>query len=1337
MPQTRSIGFGRKGSLDLAIDRLPLASVHTPALGNDVLSYIQTYGGSASAGGTFAGNVHGTADNTFFSWDKAVDRVGFSKAAGQYGDLAYAGGAVLQLVQYLGQTTINPLGGGTRTLRAQWDATGNLEQYGNFRVDGTTYLASTVTIAAATTITGLLTLSSLAGAVVDTPNLLSTIYGTVGQIATSTFGGINSAGTLAVLARADHAHALTTPVTAVTTGAGLTPLTNATGPVTIANTGALSVTASGAGIGATPTTGAVVITNTGVTSATSGGTGLTVAPGTGAIVITNTGVTSIVLGATTANLTVSQATGQVALSMSPTPAFTSLTTTALSTMGPLNVKGKLDIQLANGTSVFTFDPVVAQFTLPPGSLSGAALIDATVSFAKLTGTAVAQVVAFTTQDTAFGFLRRVTATGSTLDANGKETDGFTLANAATRVADPASYAGYALTNTGMTTTAVAAIGGPGYTGLAPGQYQATAYFRVSSVVSTAQNFTVQMVGTGLTGNPVVAGIPANLATSYVGIPLVFTVPAANTSVSLAVVNSVLPATLTWYFSHLSAINFQGKVTPESSSYFFANAAITSAQIQSLTASSITVGIINVDDIAMGAAGRLYAGASKTAPSRLEFVGGGTDASRGIFGYASSIQTIRLSADGIFQLRTATTGTRVNIDASLGIELYSGATRTLFADVATGNLTLTGNITATGGLFTGDVQITTGSLYAGAQVASGQRMRLTSTGIVAFDSAGTQRLNIGNDGSMWLGSATTFAVTALGAMTATSGVIGGFNINATSLFSGATQGAVNSVELSTTGYIVAFGAAGAWAGLDGRSTNNMFRIFNGTSDTFYADRSGNVTMTGTVTAGAGAIGGWSITTSQIAAGRMTIHSSPYLYLTGNGSSYVLLDGRATNNLLTINGSTGVTAMTVDINGNTVIGGFTISASEIYSGAPGAANSVRLNNSGFIQANGSAANGGIANVVLDGRSGQPYMLYISNGASNTFTVDKVGNVALTGTLTGSLFRTATSGARVVVGPGSGFTNDVVGFWSTADPNATGQIYATFIAGATNTFNILGPLNNLSNERISLHSDGYISFFVSNTAGTGGEVFRVDSTGIMVNSTPIFMRTIGDTNHVLFWQTANDGVVLRGRNMLQLEYAVMPTSGTGSAPYGVRIGLAGGTTARLVQTGSAGNLHLDSNVGSIYANWYAGANFHCGNGAQANGTYFGVATINASSISIKTDVESMTVAPMAVKPVPAPTKADTTVIPAGAGSKGYGLAAVKQLRPVRFRYQGDNAVAQQDDRQHLGFIAEELALVFPEVVYDMPQISGPTIKGINYAQLIPILYTAIVELSAAVDALKPKVI
>lgn len=54
---------------------------------------------------------------------------------------------------------------------------------------------------------------------------------------------------------------------------------------------------------------------------------------------------------------------------------------------------------------------------------------------------------------------------------------------------------------------------------------------------------------------------------------------------------------------------------------------------------------------------------------------------------------------------------------------------------------------------------------------------------------------------------------------------------------------------------------------------------------------------------------------------------------------------------------------------------------------------------------------------------------------------------------------------------------------------------------------------------------------------------------------------------------------------------------------------------------------------------------------------------------------------------------------------------------------------NREHFGFVAQELEVVYPELVYT----DGEGVMGINYTQLIPILVQAIQEQQAEIEELK----
>ena len=81
---------------------------------------------------------------------------------------------------------------------------------------------------------------------------------------------------------------------------------------------------------------------------------------------------------------------------------------------------------------------------------------------------------------------------------------------------------------------------------------------------------------------------------------------------------------------------------------------------------------------------------------------------------------------------------------------------------------------------------------------------------------------------------------------------------------------------------------------------------------------------------------------------------------------------------------------------------------------------------------------------------------------------------------------------------------------------------------------------------------------------------------------------------------------------------------------------------------------------------------------------------------------------------------------------LAAVRQLRAVRYHYRQDVAGHPLPQGAQVGVLAQELEKVYPELVS-----TGPDgYKAVNYAQLTPVLLEAIKELQAQVETLSKQV-
>jgi len=73
--------------------------------------------------------------------------------------------------------------------------------------------------------------------------------------------------------------------------------------------------------------------------------------------------------------------------------------------------------------------------------------------------------------------------------------------------------------------------------------------------------------------------------------------------------------------------------------------------------------------------------------------------------------------------------------------------------------------------------------------------------------------------------------------------------------------------------------------------------------------------------------------------------------------------------------------------------------------------------------------------------------------------------------------------------------------------------------------------------------------------------------------------------------------------------------------------------------------------------------------------------------------------------------------------GLNLINQMNPVKYNWKSERA----EDKKHLGFLAQELEKIVPEVVVHNEQSTDEKDKyGVKYAEIIPVLVKAIQELS-----------
>ena len=74
--------------------------------------------------------------------------------------------------------------------------------------------------------------------------------------------------------------------------------------------------------------------------------------------------------------------------------------------------------------------------------------------------------------------------------------------------------------------------------------------------------------------------------------------------------------------------------------------------------------------------------------------------------------------------------------------------------------------------------------------------------------------------------------------------------------------------------------------------------------------------------------------------------------------------------------------------------------------------------------------------------------------------------------------------------------------------------------------------------------------------------------------------------------------------------------------------------------------------------------------------------------------------------------------------------QLKPCTYKWK-----SQEDDKKHIGFIAQEVEEVLPELVNETTYPNGGSYKGVAMSDLIPYLIKSIQERQLKIDDLKRK--
>lgn len=310
-----------------------------------------------------------------------------------------------------------------------------------------------------------------------------------------------------------------------------------------------------------------------------------------------------------------------------------------------------------------------------------------------------------------------------------------------------------------------------------------------------------------------------------------------------------------------------------------------------------------------------------------------------------------------------------------------------------------------------------------------------------------------------------------------------------------------------------------------------------------------------------------------------------------------------------------------------------------------------------------------------------------------------------------------------------------WDGTDLTITGKIYATdgaftgslsasagIIGGwtiATNTLTATGGSNKIvldgDSNSIQTTTMGDANGFTLSASGiywgsSGGSntYFEASTTKIELSKNPSLVSlnngvTIqgGSGNNVSVNTSQNFLVDISGN--IDFDAVGIFLDGTGNSRFTGTSGILISSSASTVELrADAASMGININGGYFAVN----STYFDVNGANGNldisGTGTGTNWVATSDIKLKENILQL----------------------------DRGLSDVLKLNPVSF-----NLISDEDKKKNIGFIAQEMEQVIPEVVGFTKNKEGDIIKNINYSVLVSVLAKAIQEQQVQIDDLKRK--
>ncbi|MEZ4843769.1 MAG: tail fiber domain-containing protein [Bacteroidia bacterium] len=314
--------------------------------------------------------------------------------------------------------------------------------------------------------------------------------------------------------------------------------------------------------------------------------------------------------------------------------------------------------------------------------------------------------------------------------------------------------------------------------------------------------------------------------------------------------------------------------------------------------------------------------------------------------------------------------------------------------------------------------------------------------------------------------------------------------------------------------------------------------------------------------------------------------------------------------------------------------------------------------------------------------------------------------------------------------GITAGILNYSGDGSGNFVSGYSDTIFDGVSNSINIgqqnviSGTANQAafgSNNRLEGHSNITWGAYNKILNGSGGLSYSnaIGGQGNILTDSSTYNHVVGRSNYV----SRNEYAEVCGYIDTAISATSIFMSGTLNYLNGGSYSAVWGYSNRITGTSSA-VFGLSNNVsGKQSAVWGTNNTLSGNNSSVIAGTGL-TGAANNTAYADKIVINSGTVGGAAIT---SDRRLKTNIV-----ANPYGLETVMQLRPVEYDKKAKLA-SNEYDRHEMGFIAQEIKEIIPQIVDSATNAYNEQILAVDYNSLIPVLTKAIQELKAENDALK----